>query len=154
MARLWRTWAETGRPAPELRNNGGRKRFEVTFLWGEQRSGGVDGVNGGVGGVSEPVFNSGEPVNGPVEPVNDPVGPTGEPENLCAGAPLPECILSLLIAEPGLRVPEMVVRLGSSRNSVKRALKALKAAGRVTFRGTPKTGGYYPSVSDGEDADS
>ncbi len=144
-----RTWEETGRPAPELLNDKGRKRFEMIFLWGEDRNG---GVNGGVsGGVSEPVFERGEPVDGPVEPVNEPVN---EPVKLASEAPLLQSTLRLLIAEPGLRVPELVSRLGSSRSSVKRALRALKADGRVTFRGASKTGGYHPIPSDEEDTDS
>ncbi len=30
-----RTWGETGRPTPELHNDGDRRRFEITFRWGE-----------------------------------------------------------------------------------------------------------------------
>ena len=59
-----------------------------------------------------------------------------------------------MTAEPGLRVPEMVARLGSSRSSVKRALKALKADGLATFRGATKTGGYYPIATDDGETDS
>ncbi len=152
---ILRTWNETRRPTPVLLNDGGRKRFEMTFPWGEGRDGGVNGGAGGAtDGVSEPLSKRGEPVNGLVGPANGPSGPANEPANLTAEVPLPERVLRLLIAEPGLRVPEIVADLGSSRSSVKRALKALKADGRVKFRGATKTGGYYPTSSDEENADS
>jgi DNA-binding FadR family transcriptional regulator len=47
-----------------------------------------------------------------------------------------------------------VARLGASEASVRRALKALKADGLVAFRGASKTGGYYATPSDDEDAGS
>ncbi len=110
------TWAGTGRPTPELHNDAGRKRFELAFLWGEEPSG---GVNGGVnGGVSGGVEDSG---NGPVA----------------------RQVEQLLATRPGLRVPELATRLGAAIRTVERAVRRLKAEGRVTFRGAPRTGGYH-----------
>ena len=143
-----RTWDQTGRPTPELRNDKGRKRFEMTFLWGEERD----------SGVSEPVNGRGERVNGPDERrnrlnerLNDGVN---EPQGEITKQRLPDRVLRLLRAEPGVRVPELVARLGASEASVRRALKALKADGLVAFRGASKTGGYYATPSDDEDAGS
>ncbi len=116
-----RSWAKTGRPTPELRNDGGRKRFEMAFPWGEERRGGVDGVNGGVDGVSGGV--------------ND--RKTGT---------LVERLLELITAEPGLRVPALHTRLGVSKRSVERALRTLKAGGLIVFRGAPRAGGYHTTL--------
>lgn len=43
----------------------------------------------------------------------------------------------------GTRVPFIVEALGVSRATVKRALAALIAAGKVEHRGSKKTGGYF-----------
>lgn len=126
-----RTWAETGRPAPELRNDGGRKRFEMTFRWGEERRVGPGGVSGGVGGVS----------GGVIEGVKD-----------RAVGTLAKRLLGLITAEPGLRVPALHTRLGASKRSVERTLGELKAARFVVVRGAPKTGGYYATGTDKPDA--
>ena len=57
--------------------------------------------------------------------------------------PLLSRLLALITAEPGSRVPFLRKRLGVSRATIERALQALKAEGLVTFRGAPKTGGYF-----------
>ncbi len=132
----------------ELTNDGGRKRFEVTFPWGEER----------VGGVSEPINEPGERVNRPSERakrlnerLNDGLN---QAQGMDLSMSLRKRVLRLVRAEPGVRVPEIVARLEASESSVRRVLRALKADGRATFRGAPKTGGYYPTASVEENADS
>jgi ATP-dependent DNA helicase RecG len=85
---------------------------------------------------TEPVPIEGEPVS---EPVNEPVTGVREPEARAAA------VLGLIRRQPGIRVPAIVRALHLSPASVKRALKTLREAGRVAYRGAPKTGGYYPS---------
>lgn len=45
---------------------------------------------------------------------------------------------------PGKRVPELAVLIGKSEQTIERYIKSLKDAGRIEFRGSKKTGGYYP----------
>lgn len=49
---------------------------------------------------------------------------------------------AIIEARPGLRLPDLVEATGWSAATVKRALAALRAQGRVIFEGAPKTGGY------------
>ncbi len=161
LPRIRRTWDETGRPKPLLRNDGGRKRFEMIFPWGEERDGGVNGAvervkrpNERVDGAVERVKRPNERVNGAVERVKRPGERVNEPPGATAEATMAERVLLFVRAEPGARVPEMVAHLGISQSSVRRALRVLKADGRVTFRGAPKTGGYQALPSDDREADS
>lgn len=133
-----RTWAESGRPAPELRNDGGRKRFEAVFTWGDSETEGVSE------GVTKP-DRVNEPVNRACEPVNEPLSQVHEPVNEPVSPPLSERLLEALLVQPGLRVPALVANVGVSASSVKRALVILQRDGRIVFRGAPKTGGYYPT---------
>ena len=143
-----RTWDETGRPAPELRNDGGRKRFEVTFHWGEEQS----------HEVNEAVRKHGDRVNGPVEGVKRATDGANDGANDGASGgvgadTLLERLLALITTEPGLRVPALHRRLGVSTATVERALRKLKTDRLIDFRGATKSGGYYASAND-KDADS
>lgn len=51
--------------------------------------------------------------------------------------------ISLIIRQPGLRVPALASDLGTSPKHVERWLQKLKPAGQIEFRGAPKTGGYH-----------
>ncbi|MBQ7651437.1 MAG: hypothetical protein IJS15_10790 [Victivallales bacterium] len=93
-----------------------------------------------------------EPINEPVnsdltgkkqknEPVNEPVNPdlTGkkqknEPVNAAYRA---------IESNPGINIPAIMVIVGKSRATIKRAIVELKTLGKIEFRGAPKTGGYY-----------
>lgn len=52
-------------------------------------------------------------------------------------------LLDLINLRPGLRTPEIAKVLSTSPKNIERWLQQLKAAGKVEFRGAPKTGGYH-----------
>ena len=136
------TWREAGRQPPEIRNDPGSKLFEIVFPWGDEPVSGVDRSAGEVSGpVDEPVKAGSDPV---FDPVNGPV-------KAGLDRPLPEQIVQLLEANPGLRVPSLMEQFGVSESTVKRVIRELKSAGRVTFRGAPKTGGYHLTTRDDEE---
>ena len=54
-----------------------------------------------------------------------------------------EAIYEAIKSRPGINKPEIVLRVGKSKDTVERALAALIAAGKVEHRGSKKTGGYY-----------
>jgi len=58
--------------------------------------------------------------------------------------PVDEVVNEVVRSHAGLRKPELIPLVGKSRATVERALASLIAAGRIEFRGAPKTGGYYP----------
>ena len=61
--------------------------------------------------------------------------PINEPINL---------LLTQMIAnEPGISKPQLVAKIGKSRATVTRALSVLRNTGRVEYRGSKKTGGYF-----------
>ena len=66
-----------------------------------------------------------DPVN---DPVNDPV----------------KKVYLIVCENPGINAPSMAAIIGKSLPTVKRAISKLKALRKIEFRGTPKTGGYYP----------
>ncbi len=166
------TWREAGRQPPEIRNDPGTKLFEIIFPWGP-REDARGGVSGGVDGpvdepVSEPVaaYTSrdegvgegvGEGVSeGVSEGVNEGVPGDADGAALSDGGrgAHERKLLSLLAASPGLRTPHLVEQMGLSRATVERVLKSLKTAGRVTFRGAPKTGGYYLTTDRSQEQES
>lgn len=51
---------------------------------------------------------------------------------------------AVIRAHPGLRVPQLTKLTALPTSTVERRLAGLRKAGRITFRGAPKTGGYYP----------
>lgn len=52
-------------------------------------------------------------------------------------------LLSVIVANPGLRANLLATHIGKSVQTVERYIKALKADGKIEFRGVPKTGGYF-----------
>ncbi len=57
--------------------------------------------------------------------------------------------LHMLIKENrGKRAPFFTKKLGTSEKNIERWLKQLKEAGKIEFRGAPKTGGYYSTGDD------
>jgi len=49
----------------------------------------------------------------------------------------------LIIRHPGVRIPYLKSVVGASTATVKRAIAALIAAGRIEHRGSKKTGRYF-----------
>ena len=128
---IHRLWTDAERPAPIIHNDPARKRFEVVFDWGGDKDGVVrEGVNEGVN----------EGINEGVNAVDD----------LDVGSR--ECAL-VIQRHPGLRVPQIAEHMGRSHATVERHLKTLRDRGLVTFRGAPKTGGYFLTDQDSEDSD-
>lgn len=75
-----------------------------------------------------------EPINGPREPIKDPINP--EQDTLEAR------VFTYIQAHPGKKRTDISGALGVSISTVKRALEML--ANRIEYRGSKKTGGYYP----------
>ena len=68
-----------------------------------------------------------------VEPINEPLNEG-----------LDDRLLKLVKTHPGARLAYLKSVVGKSLATVKRAVAALVAAGKIEHRGSKKTGGYYP----------
>lgn len=78
------------------------------------------------------------------EPIDEPLNePLNEPKDEGINEGTKRDVHALVRKSPGTRVPFIVEALGVSRATVKRALAALIAAGKVEHRGSKKTGGYF-----------
>ena len=69
----------------------------------------------------------------PVDPINDPIN-----------GKLEEHVFRAVANQPGTNRNRIARKVGRSVETVKRAIAALVAAGRIEHRGSKKTGGYYP----------
>ncbi len=70
-----------------------------------------------------------EPIDEPIaDPINDPIK---------------RLILDLVKATPGINRERLAPKVGKSVETVKRAVAALIAAGKIEHRGSKKTGGYW-----------
>ena len=49
----------------------------------------------------------------------------------------------VIAANPGVKIIAIVAKVGKSRATVTRALATLKERGRIVYRGSDKTGGYF-----------
>lgn len=96
-----------------------------------QIDGGVNGgVNGGVsGGVNEGVNE------GVSEGVNEGVNEGVRNEIIE--------LVTILMNNEGLKVPDLVAKRSKSRATIERYLKLAKELSIIEFKGSPKTGGYY-----------
>jgi len=86
------------------------------------------------------------------EPIDEPLNePLNEPKDEGINEGTKRDVHALVRKSPGTRVPFIVEALGVSRATVKRALAALIAAGKVEHRGSKKAGGYFciPRLRDG-----
>ena len=92
--------------------------------------------------------SGGEPVNSPKtgknrkdEPINEPVNSdlTGKKQK---NEPV-NAVYRAIESNPGINMPAIMVIVGKSRATIKRAIVELKTLGKIEFRGAPKTGGYY-----------
>lgn len=93
-----------------------------------------------------------EPINGPVNPINGPVNPENGPINgpvnddVQVGNdsfPLYD-IFKLIEAHPGINRIGLMELAKTSRTTVSRYIKMLMDMKKIEFRGSNKTGGYYP----------
>ena len=48
---------------------------------------------------------------------------------------------------PGLRTPQISVAMDVPVKTLERWIKILRSGGKIEFRGSPKTGGYWTTVS-------
>ena len=80
------------------------------------------------------------PLCEPIDPINDPISGS-----------LGEDVLRLVTDNPGINRERLAFRVGRSVETVKRAIAALVAAGRIEHRGSKKTGGYFPLEQKNED---
>ena len=77
-----------------------------------------------------------EPIN---EPLNEPIGGLNEG--------IKDWLEKLIKRHPGMRLPYLKSVVGASTSTVKRAVAALVAAGKIEHRGSKKTGGYFAKES-------
>lgn len=70
-------------------------------------------------------------------------GVKNNPKNQSIGQDIENQILQLLTEFPGLNAPKIASETGKSLRTIQRYLKMLTDQDKVTFKGAPKTGGYY-----------
>ena len=74
-----------------------------------------------------------DPVNDPInDPVNDPV------------KGVLKDVLEIIKNNPGIQKPAIAAHIGKSEATAKRYLKQLLEQNLIEYRGSNKTGGYYP----------
>ena len=126
--------ALNGNPPPYFDFNR-ETEFRVTVV-----AQGVGEVNVPVGEVNVPV---GE-VKAPVGEVKAPVGevnvPVGEVKRTSTDD---ELVYQLIRKTPGTKREKVFLEIKTSLRSVERSLKRLKEAGRIEYRGSDKTGGWF-----------
>ena len=64
--------------------------------------------------------------------INDPVGET-----------INDAINDAIKSRPGVKKVELVKIIGKSKPTIERAIALLKQQGRIEYRGSKKTGGYF-----------
>ena len=84
-------------------------------------------VQEGLGGP-ETRYRLNTPLCEPIEPLNE---------------PLNDRLVKLIATYPGVRIAYLKSVVGASTATVKRAVAALIASGKIEHRGSKKTGGYY-----------
>ena len=74
-----------------------------------------------------------DPVNDPVnDPINDPI------------KGVLKDVFEIIKNNPGIQKPAIAAHIGKSEATAKRYLKQLLDQGLIEYRGSDKTGGYYP----------
>ena len=58
-------------------------------------------------------------------------------------SPTSETINDAIKNRPGVKKVELVKIIGKSKPTIERAIALLKQQGRIEYRGSKKTGGYY-----------
>ena len=56
-------------------------------------------------------------------------------------------LLEAIKQQSGLRAPELAENLNAPLKNVARLIRQLREAGKIEFKGSPKTGGYYAKIS-------
>ena len=85
--------------------------------------------------INEPIKQADEPIT---ETVNETVNRPGETVNETVND-----IEVLIATKPGIKMIEIVKLSGKSRATIARKITILKQRGRIEYRGSDKTGGYY-----------
>jgi ATP-dependent DNA helicase RecG len=120
---------EAGLPDPAFIADGGF--FTVIFKRPEEVRIKDDTVNDTVNGRVDTANGRDDTVNGKDDTVNDTVNSAEE------------AVLEVIKKEEGLSSPLIAKAIGKSISTTKRYLGLLTKAGKIEFRGSPKTGGYY-----------
>ena len=68
--------------------------------------------------------------------INDPVGET-------ISDAINDAINDAIKSRPGVKKVELVKIIGKSKPTIERAIALLKQQGRIEYRGSKKTGGYF-----------
>ena len=83
-------------------------------------------------------------VKAPIGEVNVPIGevkaPIGEVKRTSTDD---ELVYQLICKTPGTKREKIFLEIKTSLRSVERSLKRLKEAGRIEYRGSDKTGGWF-----------
>lgn len=95
--------------------------------------------------TDEPINEPVNPINGPVNPENGPInGPVNDDVQVGNDSfPLYD-IFKLIEAHPGINRIGLMELAKTSRTTVSRYIKMLMDMKKIEFRGSNKTGGYYP----------
>ena len=100
-----------------------------------------EGINEGINGSDELTNGA---LNGTIKRVDDFTDePVNEPQNDTINNRLNSCILKLVKSHPGVKLPYLHSVVSVSRATVERAVAALIKAGKIEYRGSKKTGGYW-----------
>ena len=92
--------------------------------------------------INETIKPLDETINPVCETINETINPTRETINETI-KPLDETIIELIQSNPGVSGLMLVELIGKSRATIMRVISDLKLKGRIEYRGSKKTGGYY-----------
>ena len=104
----------------------------------------INSENDPINSENDPINSENDPINSENDPINsesDPINSESDPIKL----ELSEQIYELIVRNPGINRETIAIRVGRSVETVKRVLKKIrKSKIQIEFRGSKKTGGYYP----------
>ena len=127
IAKVKKELAENGNPPPYFDLNRGTE-FRVTVVARQDGE-----VNSTIGEVN-PVVGE---VNSAIGEVKLPIG---EVKRIATDD---ELVYQLICKTPGTKREKIFLEIKTSLRSIERSLKRLKDAGRIEYRGSDKTGGWF-----------
>ena len=134
IAKVKKELAENGNPPPYFDLNRGTE-FRVTVVARQDGE-----VNPTVGEVN-PTVGEVNPAVGEVNPAVGEVNPAvGEVKRTTTDD---ELVYQLICKTPGTKREKIFLEIKTSLRSIERSLKRLKEAGRIEYRGSDKTGGWF-----------
>ena len=71
------------------------------------------------------------------------LSPSSETINDVINDAIDDAINDVIKSRPGVKKVELVKIIGKSKPTIERAIALLKQQGRIEYRGSKKTGGYY-----------